>query len=208
MSLTGTSKLNADNNINAVRPESATPRKALAMATFVIRKLVGGDRFKHLTNALAATVARVNAKLGHKAKLLDYGCGNMAVGKALYDKGVAAEVTGVDTYDIAGGPVPQGVTYQKIDGQTLGFPDASFDAAIIIDVLHHAGIENSVEILKEVSRCTRYVIVKDHVEYGPVSRQILAAGRLVRQCGIRRCHSETLLQQAALAADRGTMAGP
>jgi hypothetical protein len=65
------------------------------------------------------------------------------------------------------------VTYQKINGQKLELADGSFDAALIIDVLHHAGIENSVEILKEVARCSRYIIVKDHVEYGFISRQIL-----------------------------------
>lgn len=173
MAVIPTTKLDADHNINAVRPESATPRKVLAVATHVIRKLVGGDRFHHLTVALGNTLAKVDQMLGKKVRLLDYGCGNLAVGKCMHDKGLTEEVVCVDTYDMAGDPGYAGVKYCKIDGQKLEFADREFDAALIIDVLHHAGIENAVQILREVARCSQYIIVKDHVEYGVFSRQVL-----------------------------------
>ena len=56
------------------------------------------------------------------------------------------------------------------------FLKKKFDATIIIDVLHHMGTEKVNNILKKICNASRYVIIKDHFEYGCLSRQILRLG--------------------------------
>jgi hypothetical protein len=51
-----------------------------------------------------------------------------------------------------------------------------FDVAIIIDVLHHIGIDRCHTEIKNISNVSRYIIIKDHFEYGYFSRQILRFG--------------------------------
>ena len=52
----------------------------------------------------------------------------------------------------------------RFDGATIPHPDASFDAAIIVDVLHHT--DDPQAVLAEVSRVAPMVIVKDHLRDG------------------------------------------
>tara|TARA_Y100000590_G_C15722781_1_gene1014075 strand:+ start:929 stop:1600 length:672 start_codon:yes stop_codon:yes gene_type:complete len=51
-----------------------------------------------------------------------------------------------------------------------------FDIVIISDVLHHIDIENFKyikKILKKLNRNSNYILLKDHFEYGIISRNIL-----------------------------------
>ena len=48
-----------------------------------------------------------------------------------------------------------------------------FDAIIIVDVLHHIGIDKAWKILSQLSKSSDCIIVKDHFEYGFFSRHLL-----------------------------------
>lgn len=48
-----------------------------------------------------------------------------------------------------------------------------FDIIILIDVLHHIGINKSYKILNELSQISKYILIKEHFEYGFISRQLL-----------------------------------
>jgi SAM-dependent methyltransferase len=53
------------------------------------------------------------------------------------------------------------VPVQPFDGLTIPFDDSTFDAAILVDVLHHA--EDPRLLLREAARVAPVVVVKDHL---------------------------------------------
>jgi SAM-dependent methyltransferase len=65
------------------------------------------------------------------------------------------------------------VPVEIFDGTRLPFGDRAFDAAMMVDVLHHA--EHQYELLAEMSRVVkRTFVIKDHVVRGALARPTLA----------------------------------
>ena len=44
---------------------------------------------------------------------------------------------------------------------------------LLVDVLHHIGVNESFKLLKKLSRYSKLIIIKDHFEHGHISRQLL-----------------------------------
>lgn len=165
-----------NNSINAVRltDQSTALKRAVAYGSSVLRLVGGGDRFSNLTNALTAEFLRVSADLGRAPTLLDFGCGNMAIGEAIDQASCVRLVACTDIYQApADGDQQKWSKYHQVTGDALPFETGAFDASMANDVLHHAGMERTVTILRELARCSSYVVVKDHFEYSFVSRQLL-----------------------------------
>jgi len=93
------------------------------------------------------------------AIIVDVGCGDGRLTKFLAGRlGGGSEISGVDVRARDDAVVPVG-TY---DGRTLPFDDGSFDAVLLVDVLHHAA--DAEGLLAEAARVARVcVIVKDHL---------------------------------------------
>lgn len=161
-----------------MRVSSRTPHPVIARINALIRTICGGDRFNNLAHELAAEIDAMNAKLGKKITLMDYGCGSMATARFMLETGRVSDVACVDTY---APPVPdannpgQPIWSKYVQAQSLPLPfaDQHFDMAMTVDVLHHVGIEESVPVLRDLARCAKYVLVKDVFEYGFISRQLL-----------------------------------
>lgn len=168
-----------------VRP---TPKDSF-LRSFVAgsnQRTVAGTRVKRLVLELKSLIKAVEPALSNSlngGKAIDVGCGNMAISEALEAACSSIRFTRVDTYDapvvsvtdISGHASGNYSRYIKYDGKTLPFSDKEFDLAICVDVLHHAGVGNAASLLREIARVSRYSIVKDHFEYGFLSRQILRA---------------------------------
>jgi len=116
---------------------------------------------------------------------LDIGCGDMSMTRALQQKLMDSLWHGVDLY-----PLPDKLRddsawkgYSRFDGQSLPFPDAHFDVALLCDVLHHADESVRTALFAEALRVARLILVKDHFEYGLYSRTMLRAMDLLGNYG-------------------------
>jgi len=105
-------------------------------------------------------------------KILDVGCGNGTLGRALLDHpGCPAEVEVEGLERVVRGGEP--ITVHAYDGGKMPFPDQSYDMVIVADVLHHEPKPD--DLLAECARVSRrLVIVKDHQVQGVFAQQRIA----------------------------------
>jgi len=114
-------------------------------------RLVFGRRIRVLSDRLARMLP-----LG--STVLDVGCGDGSLDKLLLQQRPDLCLQGVDVLVRPATRIP----VQPFDGRHLPFPDASFDAVLLVDVLHHA--EDAMQLLREAARVTRdSVVIKDHL---------------------------------------------
>lgn len=126
-------------------------------------------------NYLSALLVQVLDELPvDNIRLLDIGCGDMSIAENLMANKEGLQATCLDTY-----PLPEELKedprwekYVSFDGRTMPFEDATFDVAVLCDVLHH-DFEYAERLVQEAYRVAKYVIIKDHFEYGMISRQKL-----------------------------------
>lgn len=136
-------------------------RMALAPLFAVHHRRVHLPRVRRVARALAAQIGRAES-------ILDVGCGDGTIARAIGEAVGATRIAGVDVKvrpEVA-------IEVAHYDGTILPFPDGSFDAVVISDVLHHC--EHPRAVLREALRVAREVVaIKDHFRFGPVSEAIL-----------------------------------
>ena len=82
-------------------------------------------------------------------RVIDVGCGIASYGRSLLVEGyewTGAEIDADDCAELA----RLGLPHRRVDGRTLPFADASFDAALCLEVLEH--IDDPAPFLREVHR--------------------------------------------------------
>ena len=116
-------------------------------------------RSKTIKKETFHTVSLLTPHLEAGASVLDIGCGEGYVLDELRARGVA-NVQGVDIVDIRRN---KEYPFRLYDGQTLPFPDRSFDLVVLSFVLHHVPNDRKMVLLEEALRVSRakVVIVED-----------------------------------------------
>ncbi|MEP6549809.1 MAG: methyltransferase domain-containing protein [Gemmatimonadales bacterium] len=123
-----------------------------------------GIRHRRVT-ALASAIAPLLPK---SARVLDVGCGDGLLARSILEKRPDVRIEGVDVLVRPGTPIP----VREFNGTQLPFGDGEFDAAMAIDVFHHAADANA--LMGEMKRVTRgLLVVKDHLLHGLPSALIL-----------------------------------
>jgi len=99
-------------------------------------------------------------------RVLDIGCGFGQLGRALMDAIPGIRVEGVESVRRGDELIP--VT--AYEGTRMPWPDKTFDAVILADVLHHDA--HPERLLTEAVRVSkRIVIIKDHLREGLLAQQ-------------------------------------
>lgn len=117
-------------------------------------RYVHDRRTRVLSEALAPLLPR-------QARVLDIGCGDGLVSRRIRERRPDLVIEGVD---ILARPIVH-IPLRLFDGAHLPFPDRSFDAALLVDVLHHTA--DPLRLLREAVRvCAQRLVIKDHTRDG------------------------------------------
>lgn len=113
---------------------------------------------RHLLEALPAV-----------ATVLDVGCGDGRLASSLAKARPHLQVLGIDVLERPDTAIPVRV----FDGRRIPYEDGTFDAVILVDVLHHT--DEPDRLLREAARVSvRHVVIKDHLREGLLARATLA----------------------------------
>jgi SAM-dependent methyltransferase len=99
--------------------------------------------------------------LPRDATVLDIGCGDGAIAGAVMRLRPDVDVSGIDVVVRSETHIP----VSRFDGATIPFDDASFDAVVFVDVLHHT--HDPMILLREAARVAPHaILLKDHLADG------------------------------------------
>lgn len=118
----------------------------------------GGYVFPRRVRILSQHLAEMAPR---DASILDVGCGDGLLDQLLLERRPDLSVRGIEV-------LIRKKTYRPIetyDGKTIPFPQKSFDAVMLVDVLHHT--ENPMELLTQAVGVARQcILLKDHTMNG------------------------------------------
>lgn len=111
---------------------------------------------------------RVAPLLPESARVLDVGCGDGSLAARVMELRPGVEVSGIDVLVRPRTRVP----VEHFDGAVIPKADDSFDAVMMVDVLHHT--RDPVPLLREAARVAPgAVVLKDHLADGVLARPTL-----------------------------------
>jgi SAM-dependent methyltransferase len=111
--------------------------------------LVFGRRVRVLSEQLAALIPPAT-------RILDVGCGDGTLDLLITRQRPDVSIVGVDVLVRPTTRIP----VQPFDGTNIPYPDASFDALMFVDVLHHT--TDPYLLLREATRVAKMILLKDH----------------------------------------------
>jgi len=118
------------------------------------RAFIYERRLRRLAELLAQTIPK-------SCRVLDVGSGDGRLAWSLLQRRSDLAIQGVDVMMRPATQIP----VKLFDGTTLPYPNSSFDAVMLIDVLHHT--VDPLGLLHEALRvCRNCLIVKDHLLEG------------------------------------------
>ena len=94
----------------------------------------------------------------------------MEISKKIQHKKFIKKIIGLDVFD--GNYKYKKLQYFKYKNFS-NLKKFKSDVVILVDVLHHMGVDKSYLVLKKLSQNSNAIIIKDHFEHGFFSRQLL-----------------------------------
>lgn len=126
----------------------------MTLLNLVHEKAVHTRRVRRLATLLSGLVPETGS-------LLDVGCGDGRVARCLADHKPGLRVEGIDVLVRPETAIP----VRHFDGLSIPHADDSFDAVMLVDVLHHS--EQPLRLLEEARRVARrWIVIKDHNRNG------------------------------------------
>ena len=145
-------------------------KKVLIFISNFIRKISNGDRTKNITKKIEYLIKREHLRKKRKISIIDFGCGSMEISKKIQHNSFIKDIIGLDIFK-------SNYKYKKLHYHSYknlnDLNKFKSDIVILIDVLHHIGVDKSHLILKKLSENSKTLIIKDHFEHGYFSRQLL-----------------------------------
>jgi SAM-dependent methyltransferase len=131
----------------------------------LVERLHSGLVFPRRVRVLAGHLAGI---LPRNARVLDVGCGDGLIASSILRLRPDLDILGIDT--LVRGQVH--IPVREFDGRQLPFPDDSFDAAMLVDVVHHAA--EPMRLLQETARVAGgMLVIKDHLADRVLARPTL-----------------------------------
>jgi SAM-dependent methyltransferase len=112
------------------------------------------------TRRIRVLAGHIAPHLAPGASVLDIGSGDGQLAALLMSRRPDVRIRGVDVLVRGNAAIPT----DRYDGLRLPHGDLAFDAALLVDVLHHA--DDPFALLREAVRVARVVVVKDHTRDG------------------------------------------
>ena len=135
-----------------------------------IRKIFKGDRTKRLSKKVELLIKKEAEKKKTSVSVIDFGCGSMEISKKIQHNKFIKKIIGLDIFK-------SNYRYKKLQYHNYknlnDLNNFKSDIVILVDVLHHIGVDKSHLVLKKLSKNSKTLIVKDHFEHGYFSRQLL-----------------------------------
>ena len=135
-----------------------------------IRKIFKGDRTKRLSKKVELLIKKEAENKKTSVSVIDFGCGSMEISKKIQHNKFIKKIIGLDIFK-------SNYRYKKLQYHNYknlnDLNNFKSDIVILVDVLHHIGVDKSHLVLKKLSKSSKTLIVKDHFEHGYFSRQLL-----------------------------------
>lgn len=160
--------------LDAPRPKNRTSHKKLAFLFSVLRHVLKGNRFDNLYQYLEREVFLLKRRINKKnISLIDIGCGSLDFANELKKRALIRKYIGLDIF-----PKPEindkkWKNYFQVAHPADCLKFGKYDIAILLDCLHHLQDDEKIKLLENASKISKYIIVKDHFEFGLFSRYLL-----------------------------------
>ena len=122
-----------------------------------------------LDRRMRVLAEHLGAMLPAEGAVLDAGCGNGEIARAIQDARPGLQMRGIDIMARPTCAIPM----ESYDGKTFPLEDGSVDFVMFVDVLHHT--DNALDLLVEAKRVARQgIVIKDHRSNNVIAGKILA----------------------------------
>ena len=121
--------------------------------------MIGALHARHVAQRREKVLAaHLGRRLPPGAAVLDVGCGDGRLARAIMALRPDVEMRGIDVLERRDAVIPVG----QYDGQRLPFAAGAFDCVAFVDVLHHT--LDPAALLRDAARVSRgAILVKDHL---------------------------------------------